>query len=109
MAPRRTRAAAAGRGTPARRVGSTSVAIEAILGFQLRGDNFRVEPCVPPSWSRFELSYHYRSATYRILVDNSAGTGRGVRSLELDGRPLADGTVPLSNDGKLHAVRVQLG
>ena len=85
------------------------VAVEAILGFQLRGDNFRVEPCVPLSWPRFELSYRYRSATYRILVDNSAGTGRGVRSVELDGQRLPNDTVRLSDDGKTHNVRVQLG
>ena len=85
------------------------VAIETILGFQLRGDTLRFEPCVPPSWPGFELSYRHRSATYRILVDNSAGTGRGVRSVELDGQRLPNDTVPLSDDGKTHNVRVQLG
>jgi len=85
------------------------VALETTLGFRLRGGKLRVEPCIPPSWPRFELSYRYRSATYRIMVDNSAGTGRGVRSVELDGQPLSDGTVLLSDDGKTHDVRVQLG
>jgi cellobiose phosphorylase len=85
------------------------VAIETILGFQLRGDTLRFEPCVPPSWPGFELSYRYRSATYRILVDNSAGTGRGVRSVELDGQRLPNDTVPLYDDLKTHNVRVQLG
>jgi cellobiose phosphorylase len=85
------------------------VAIEAILGFHLTGDTLRIEPCIPTGWSGFELSYRYRSATYRILVDNSPGTGRGIRSVTLDGKPLPIGTVPLSDDGKNHAVRVQLG
>jgi hypothetical protein len=34
---------------------------------------------------------------------------RGVRSIELDGQGLPNHTVPLSNDGKTHSVRVQLG
>ena len=85
------------------------VAIETILGFQLRGGTLRFEPCVPPSWPGFEMSYRHRSATYQILVDNSAGTGRGVRSVELDGQRLPSDTVPLSDDGKTHNVRVQLG
>jgi cellobiose phosphorylase len=85
------------------------VAIETILGFQLRGETFRVEPCVPPSWPGFELRYRHRSATYRIRVDNSAGTGRGVQSVELDGQRLPTSTVPLSDDGQAHNVRVQLG
>jgi cellobiose phosphorylase len=85
------------------------VAIETILGFQLRGDTLRLEPCIPPSWPGFELSYRHRSATYRILVDNSAGIGRGVRSVELDGQRLPDGVVALTDDSKTHEVRVSLG
>jgi cellobiose phosphorylase len=85
------------------------VAIETILGFQLRGETLRFDPCIPPSWPRFELKYRHRSTTYRILVDNSAGTGRGVQSIELDGQKLPDHTVPLTDDSKVHDVRVQLG
>ncbi len=85
------------------------VAVEAILGFQLRGDTLRLTPCIPRSWPKFELRYRYRSATYRILVDNSAGTGRGVRSVELDGQPLPNDTLPLSDDGKTHDALVRLG
>ena len=85
------------------------VAIETILGFQLRGSTLRIEPCIPPGWPGFELSYRHQSATYKILVDNSAGTGRGVQSIELDGQPVPNHAVPLSDDGQTHNVRVQLG
>jgi cellobiose phosphorylase len=85
------------------------VAIEAILGFQLRGATLRLDPCVPRGWPGFELKYRYRSATYRIRVDNSAGTGRGVQSVELDGRLLPNGVVTLMDDSRTHEVRVELG
>lgn len=85
------------------------VAIETILGFQLRGETLRLEPCVPPSWPGFELKYRHRSATYRIRVDNLAGTGRGVRSVELDGRRLSSNAVALEDDSKTHEVCVKLG
>ena len=85
------------------------VAIETILGFQLRGRTLWIEPCIPPDWPGFELSYRHQSATYQILVDNSAGTGRGVRSIELDGQGVPNQALPLSDDGKTHVVRVQLG
>jgi cellobiose phosphorylase len=84
------------------------VAIETILGVQLRGDTLRLEPCIPSSWPGFELKYRHGSATYRILVDNSAGNGRGVRSVELDGQRLPNGIVPLRDDSKTHEVRVKL-
>ena len=85
------------------------VAVETILGFQRRGDTLRFEPCIPRSWPKFELRYRYRSATYRIVVDNAAGTGRGVRSVELDGQPLPNDTLPLRDDGKTHDALVRLG
>jgi cellobiose phosphorylase len=42
-------------------------------------------------------------------VDNAAGTGRGVRSVVLDGRPIPGGAVPLGDDGKDHEIRVEMG
>jgi len=85
------------------------VAIEAILGFQLRGATLRLDPCIPPGWSGFELRYRYGSTTYEIQVNNSAGTGRGVRSVELDGQLLPNDTISLSDDASTHNVRVHLG
>jgi cellobiose phosphorylase len=85
------------------------VAIEAMLGFHLRGDTLRFAPCIPRNWPKFELRYRHRSTTYRIVVDNSAGTGRGVRSVELDGQSVPNDSVPLRDDGKTHDVLVRLG
>jgi cellobiose phosphorylase len=85
------------------------VALEAILGFRVAGDTLRVEPCVPRGWPGYEITYRHGSATYRVRVDNSGGTGRGVASVTLDGAPAAGGTVPLRDDGRGHDVRVTLG
>jgi cellobiose phosphorylase len=85
------------------------VAIETILGFRLRGSALRVNPRIPSGWPGFELVYQYQSATYRIVVDNSAATGCGVRSVELDHQRLPNDTIRLINDGKTHEVRVTLG
>jgi cellobiose phosphorylase len=85
------------------------VALEAILGFRREGNTFRFEPCIPPSWPGFEMVYRHHSATYQIRTDNSAGTGCGVRWIELDGQRLPNGTVPLLDDEKTHQVRIRLG
>jgi cellobiose phosphorylase len=85
------------------------VALEAILGFRREGNTLRFEPCIPPSWPGFEMVYRHHSATYQIRTDNSAGTGCGVRWIELDGQRLPNGTVPLLDDEKTHQVRIRLG
>jgi cellobiose phosphorylase len=85
------------------------VAIEAILGFHLHGDELSFAPCIPPRWPGFEISYRHRSATYRVIVDNAAGTGSGVKAVEMDGERMPAGIVPLSDDARTHTVRVQLG
>ena len=85
------------------------VAIESILGFQLRGTELQLNPCVPSGWPEFEMEYQYRSAKYRILVDNSSHAGHGVRGVELDGQQIPQHAIPLSDDSKTHTVRVRLG
>jgi cellobiose phosphorylase len=85
------------------------VALEAILGFKREGNMLQVEPCIPRGWAKYEMIYRYGTATYRIRVDNSAGAGRGVRSVMLDGKSVPDGMVSLLDDGATHEVRVELG
>jgi cellobiose phosphorylase len=85
------------------------VALEAILGFRRVGDTLHMEPCIPPSWPGYEITYRHGTATYRVRVDNSSGAGRGVGSVTLDGQPAAGGTVPLRDDLREHDVRVTLG
>jgi cellobiose phosphorylase len=85
------------------------VALEAILGLRPVGETLGVEPCVPAGWPGYEITYRHRSATYRVRVENSAGAGRGVRSVTVDGQPVPGGAVPLQDDGQAHDVRVVLG
>jgi cellobiose phosphorylase len=85
------------------------VGLEAILGFHKQGDHLRIDPCVAPDWPGYELTYRHRSAIYRIVVDNAAGTGRGVRSVTVDAHAVPDGEITLMDDGKTHEVRVELG
>ena len=102
-----------GRGGWAWYTGSASwfyrVALESILGFKRQGSFLKFEPCVPASWPAYQIDYRYGSATYRIRFDNSKGIGRGVHSVALDGEPIANGSVPLVEDGRVHDVHVEIG
>ena len=85
------------------------VALEAILGFRRHGQFLLFQPCVPASWSDYEIIYRHGRATYEIRFDNSSGIGRGVRSVMMDGVLLPDGNVPLRDEDLTHDVRVIIG
>jgi cyclic beta-1,2-glucan synthetase len=85
--------------------------IESILGFRLQGASLLLDPCIPTSWPRFELTYKHRSARYHITVENPRGVSRSISSITLDGSALPSGParVPLVDDGATHNVSVILG
>lgn len=83
------------------------VGLEDILGFKVRGSKLFIDPCVPRSWTGFEINYRYGNSRYRIVVENPKGVNRGVQEILLDGKPVAGG-VPLVDDGKAHQVTVVL-
>jgi cyclic beta-1,2-glucan synthetase len=83
--------------------------LESILGFQLRGDRLKIDPCVPRWWREFEIIYRRGRATYRIKVENPLAVHRGVSTLELDGAMQTASEISLKDDGQTHAVRIVLG
>jgi cellobiose phosphorylase len=85
------------------------VGLEAILGFRLQGTRLEFNPCVPPGWSGYEVTYRHRSATYHIVVDNSAGSGRGIRGVSVDGRTVSERVIELADDGMQHTVQIAIG
>jgi cyclic beta-1,2-glucan synthetase len=84
--------------------------LERILGFRKQGSALRVDPCIPRDWKRFEISYRYGGALYRITVENPKGVCRGVSQIILDGGVLSkEALVPLCDDGSEHRLQVTLG
>jgi cyclic beta-1,2-glucan synthetase len=82
--------------------------LESVLGFKLKGDRLRVEPCIPRSWREFEITYRHRTATYLIKVENPEAVCRGVGVIELDGVRLDVSDISLADDGCTHQIRVVL-
>jgi cyclic beta-1,2-glucan synthetase len=85
------------------------VGLEAILGFRLRGNRLRVDPCIPPDWPGYEVKFRHKTATYRIVVENPKGIERGVERLTLDGQAVAGEDIPLADDGREHELVVLMG
>ena len=85
--------------------------LEWILGFRLQGSSLSIDPSIPKDWPGFEIAFRFRSARYTLVVENPYGVCRGIKSVELDGKPIVHGEhrIPLIDDGKMHKVKVALG
>ncbi|MGA3000310.1 MAG: glucoamylase family protein [Acetobacteraceae bacterium] len=85
--------------------------IESILGARLLGDILALDPCIPKTWPRFEMTLRYRSAHYEVMVENPEGVSQGIASAESDGRVIVERPLrlKLSDDGVTHHVLVRLG
>jgi len=83
--------------------------LEWILGFRVRGAVLSIDPCIPRNWPGYSITFRYNSSTYEIKVENSSGISRGVASISMDGKTLADRTnIKLIDDGAPHQVLVVL-
>ncbi len=85
--------------------------IESILGLRIRGDALHLDPCIPKSWGKVEMTVRRGASRYEIVVDNPAGVNRGVSFAEMDGVEIAGRPLraPIVDDGAVHRVRIRLG
>jgi cyclic beta-1,2-glucan synthetase len=85
--------------------------VEAILGLRRAGATLVIDPCIPPSWPRYEMTFRHGGTCYDIVVENPDGVARGVVETVLDGVSSRghECRIPLGDDGLHHRVRVVLG
>ena len=72
-------------------------ATQFILGIRPELDGLRIDPCIPKSWPGFTVKRVFRGRTLHIEVKNPAGVSRGVKSLAIDGRPVAGNLLPAAD------------
>ncbi len=80
-----------------------------ILGIKPDYDGLLVDPCIPDSWNRYEVSREFRGARYDITVENPAHVCRGVRTLKLNGEYVSDNRIPLCPEGSVNKVEIVMG
>jgi cyclic beta-1,2-glucan synthetase len=84
-------------------------AVEAVLGFDLRGDHLVIAPCIPRAWPGFEIDFRHGAATYVIRVENPSGICTGVLGVTVDGTAAGTEGIRLIDDGARHEVVVTMG
>jgi cyclic beta-1,2-glucan synthetase len=85
--------------------------VESILGLRIESDKLRLDPCIPASWPRFEITLRHGASRFEIVVENPQGVTQGVANAELDGASIAERplSIPLKDDGAVHRLEVRLG
>jgi cyclic beta-1,2-glucan synthetase len=78
------------------------IVLEQLLGIQPVHGNLTLHPCVPSSWTGFEVEYAVGNSVYSIAVHDPAGIAEAGAAFELDGQ--AVDTVELLDDARHHAV-----
>ncbi len=82
---------------------------EAMLGFQMKGDHFAINPCIPSEWAGYQMVFRKDGSTYHIKVKNPEGVEHGVKQIYLDGEELQENRIPLNNNPSEHEIVVVMG
>jgi cellobiose phosphorylase len=82
--------------------------VETLLGAHLEGNQLRLTPRFPASWTTYKIHYRYRQTVYHITITRLADGSGGSNELFLDGNVLAGETIPLVDDRAEHFVEMRV-
>ena len=85
-----------------------TAATKFILGIRPGYEGLTIDPCIPKEWNEFTVTRKWRGATYKIQVNNPDQVEKGVKSILLNGEPVAD-IIPIQPEGTIHEVKVVMG
>jgi cellobiose phosphorylase len=82
---------------------------EEVLGLKKRGTRLFLDPVIPDWWDGFKIQLRHGEAVYSIDIQNPDHIQRGITRIELDGRRLKEGYIPLESEPVKHIVLVMMG
>jgi cellobiose phosphorylase len=85
------------------------VGYDHILGIRPDYGGLVVDPVIPGEWPGFRAERVFRGVRYLVEVRNPDGVESGVRSIEVDGRPVEGGVVAPRPAGSVCRVTVTMG
>ncbi len=77
--------------------------LDHMLGFRRDYDGFTIDPCLPACWPEASLQRTFRGMSFDVRIRRT-----GNYSLTLNGNPVSDRFVPISNCAAENAVEVTL-
>lgn len=80
-----------------------------MIGIRFTFDSMIIDPCIPKDWDSFTATRRWRDATYNITVKNPDHVEKGIKSISLNGKDLADKKIPIMANGTTNEVIVTMG
>jgi cyclic beta-1,2-glucan synthetase len=78
--------------------------LETLLGLHREGNQLRLAPRLPKTWTTFTIHYRYRQTPYHITITRIPDGSSRSNQIVLDGQELAGETIPLLDDRTDHSV-----
>ncbi len=82
--------------------------IETLLGVNLEGNQLRLTPLPPKSWTTYKIHYRYRQTVYHITISRLATDAAEANQVFLDGEKLVGKNLPLADDRREHFVELKV-
>lgn len=79
-----------------------------ILGVRPTLGGIFIDPCIPKNWKSYKMKRVFRGVIYDIEVFNPDGVNKGVRKIEVNGRPIKGSLIALKHHGPVD-VKVEMG
>ena len=83
--------------------------VERLLGLRPEAGGVRIEPCLPRSWSRVDVTVRHAGGGLAITIENPDGVETGVVERRVDGVVESNAVVAFPVDGRVRRVMVRLG
>jgi cyclic beta-1,2-glucan synthetase len=83
--------------------------VERILGLRPVRGGVRIEPCLPPTWRRVDVTIQRPGGKLAITVENPDGISTGVSEISIDGVAGEHAFVAFPTDGGERHVIVRIG
>ena len=78
-----------------------------ILGIKPTYEGLEINPCIPSAWKEYRVKRKFRGSTYDITIQNPNGVCKGVHSMLVDGKAIANNVV--KHQPGHHQILVTLG
>ena len=81
--------------------------IEYILGFKIKNNTIKIDPCIPKDWKEYEIKYRYENATYNIKIKNPDGKNKGVTKIFVNGKEIEkENGIKLEKNANVYNIEV---